>query len=67
MPRRLFVTILVLVMPLILPLPLKAQQKPFTQEQVVSLVRAGLGDDSGSKLIESRPSLCVIMVTEVAT
>jgi hypothetical protein len=30
-------------------------------------VRAGLGDDSGSKLIESRPSLCVIMVTEVAT
>jgi hypothetical protein len=29
-------------------------QKPFTQEQVVSMVRAGLGDDSGAKLIEQR-------------
>ncbi|MFZ0964645.1 MAG: hypothetical protein WAO35_27620, partial [Terriglobia bacterium] len=28
--------------------------KPFTQEQVVSMVRAGLGDDSGAKLIEQR-------------
>jgi hypothetical protein len=28
--------------------------KPFTQEQVLSMVRAGLGDDSGSKLIEQR-------------
>jgi len=28
--------------------------KPFTQEQVVSMVRAGLGNDSGAKLIEQR-------------
>ncbi|MFZ0964033.1 MAG: hypothetical protein WAO35_24470, partial [Terriglobia bacterium] len=28
--------------------------KPFTQKQVVSMVRAGLGDDSGAKLIEQR-------------
>jgi hypothetical protein len=28
--------------------------KPFTQEQVVSMVRDGLGDDSGAKLIEQR-------------
>jgi hypothetical protein len=28
--------------------------KPFTQEQVVSMVRDGFGDDSGAKLIEQR-------------
>ena len=28
--------------------------KPFTQDQVQGLVRAGLGDDSGAKLIEQR-------------
>jgi hypothetical protein len=34
----------------------EAQQypRPFTQEQIASMVRAGLGDDSGSKLIEQR-------------
>jgi hypothetical protein len=35
-------------------LPAWAQQKPFTQEQVLSMVRAGLGDDSSAKLIEQR-------------
>jgi tetratricopeptide (TPR) repeat protein len=35
-------------------LPPRAQQKPFTQEQVVSMVRAGLGDESGARLIEQR-------------
>ena len=35
-------------------LPLRAQQKPFTQEQVVSMVRDGFGDESGTKLIEQR-------------
>ena len=44
-----------------------SQAKPFTREQVSKMVQAGLGDDSGAKLTESRPSLCVIMVTEVAT
>ena len=29
-----------------------AQQKPFTQEQISNMVRAGLGDESGAKLIE---------------
>jgi len=52
--RRPVVTILMLVIVLIVPLPIRAQQKPFTQEQVVSMVRAGLGDDSGAKLIEQR-------------
>ena len=51
---RPFVTILILVMPMIQALPVSAQQKPFTQEQVVTMVRAGLGDDSGAKLIEQR-------------
>jgi tetratricopeptide (TPR) repeat protein len=31
-----------------------AQQKPFTQDQVQGLVRSGLGDESGAKLIEQR-------------
>ena len=54
MRRRLFVTILILVIPMILTLPMRAQQQPFTQEQVQGLVRAALGDDSGAKLIEQR-------------
>jgi hypothetical protein len=37
---------------LILALPARAQQKPFTQDQVQGMVRAGLADDSGAKLIE---------------
>jgi hypothetical protein len=52
--RRPYVTVLFLVIPTILTLPLRAQQKPFAQEQVVSMVRAGLGDDSGAMLIEQR-------------
>jgi hypothetical protein len=39
---------------MILTLPLRAQQKPFTQEQVSNMVRDGFGDDSGAKLIEQR-------------
>ena len=35
-------------------LPPRAQQKPFTQEQVVSMVRDGFGDESGAELIEQR-------------
>ena len=62
--RRPFVTILILVIAMILTLPVWAQQKPvapgsslakpFTQEQVSNMVRAGLGDESGAKLIEQR-------------
>jgi len=43
-----------LVMELILTLPVRAQQKPFSQEQVSNMVRAGQGDESGAKLIEQR-------------
>ncbi len=47
-------TLLILATGLAFALPAWAQQKPFTQEQLVSMVRAGLGDDSGAKLIEQR-------------
>jgi hypothetical protein len=33
-----------LVLPLILTLPVRAEQKPFTQEQVSNMVRDGFGD-----------------------
>ena len=52
--RRPCLTFLTLALPLVLPLSIRAQQKPFTQEQVSNMVRAGLGDDSGAKLIEQR-------------
>ena len=57
-------TFLILATGLVFVLPAWAQQKavapgfspahPFTQEQVSSMVRAGLGDESGAKLIEQR-------------
>ena len=47
-------TFFILMMGLVFTVPAWAQQKPFTQEQVSNMVRAGLGDDSGSKLIEQR-------------
>jgi Flp pilus assembly protein TadD len=54
MRHRLGLTVFILVIALILPLPLQAQQKPFTQEQISNMVRDGFGDDSGAKLIEQR-------------
>ena len=47
-------TFLILAMGLFFALSAWAQQKPFTQEQVVSMVRDGFGDESGAKLIEQR-------------
>ncbi len=54
MRRRPVVTILMLIAAVILTLPMRAQQKPFTRDQVHGLVRDGLGDESGAKLIEHR-------------
>ena len=54
MRRRPAVTILMFIVAVILTLPLRAQQTPFTEVQVSNMVRAGLGDDSGAKLIEQR-------------
>jgi len=54
MRRRPVVTILMLIIAVILTLPMWAQQKPFTQEQVSNMVRDGFGDESGAKLIEQR-------------
>jgi hypothetical protein len=47
-------TLLILAMGLVFALPAWAQQKPFTRDQVQGLVRDGLGDESGAKLIEQR-------------
>ena len=52
--RRPVATILVLNTAVILTLPVRAQQKPFTEEQVSNMVRDGFGDESGAKLIEQR-------------
>jgi len=53
MRRRPVKTILMLIIALFLPLPIRAQQQPLTREQISNMVRAGLGDDSGAKLIRS--------------
>jgi tetratricopeptide (TPR) repeat protein len=47
-------TFLMLAMGLVFALSAWAQQKPYTQEQVSNMVRAGLGDESDAKLIEQR-------------
>jgi hypothetical protein len=47
-------TLLMLAMGLVIALSAAAQQKPLTPDQVQSLVRDGLGDDSGAKLIDQR-------------
>ena len=47
-------TLLMLAMGLVFALSAWAQQKPFTRDQVQGLVRDGLGDESGAKLIEQR-------------
>jgi len=51
---RTTLTLLMLAMGLVFALPAWAQQKPFTRDQVQGLVRDGLGDESGAKLIEQR-------------
>jgi len=47
-------TLLMLVMGFLIALPAWAQQKALTRDQVQGLVRDGLGDESGAKLIEQR-------------
>jgi hypothetical protein len=47
-------TLTFLILALAFALTAGAQQKPFTHEQVVSMVRDGFGDESGAKLIEQR-------------
>jgi hypothetical protein len=47
-------TLLLLAIGLVFALSAWGQQKPFTRDQVQGLVRDGLGDESGAKLIEQR-------------
>lgn len=45
---------LLVVTVMVLAAPARAQQKPFTQEQIQGLVRDGLGDDTGARLVAQR-------------
>ncbi len=54
MRHRPVVALSMLVIATILALPARAQQKPFTQDQVQGMVRDGLGDETGAKAIEQR-------------
>jgi hypothetical protein len=54
MRLRKTLTFLILATGLVFALPAGAQQKPLTQDQVQSLVRSGLGDETGAKAIEQR-------------
>lgn len=54
MRLRKTLTSFILATGLVFALSAWAQQKPLTQDQVQSLVRSGLGDKSGAKLIKQR-------------
>ena len=54
MRLRKTLTFLTLTIGIIFALSAWAQEQPYTQEQVSNMVRAGLGDDFGSKLIGER-------------
>jgi hypothetical protein len=47
-------TVILLAMGLVFSPSAWAQEKPFTEQQVLDMVRAGLGKDSGAKLIVQR-------------
>jgi hypothetical protein len=47
-------TIFILVLGLSFALPVWAQKKPLTREQVSNMAKGGMGDDSGAKLISQR-------------
>jgi len=51
---RITLTLVILALSLIFALSAWAQEKPFTMDQVVDMVRAGLGNDSGVGLIAQR-------------
>ena len=52
--RRPLLPVVALVMAIIVALPMRAQQKPFTQDQVQAMVRDGLADETGAKAIAQR-------------
>jgi tetratricopeptide (TPR) repeat protein len=54
MKFRRTLTFTLLAMCWLLPPAAWTQEKPFTQQQVLDMVRAGLGNDSGAKLIVQR-------------
>jgi tetratricopeptide (TPR) repeat protein len=54
MKLRNALTLIMLAIALVFALSAWAQEKPFTEQQVLDMVKAGLGNDSGAKLIVQR-------------
>src|SRR5271157_5712818 len=54
MKLRKALTLIMLAMGLVFALSAWAQEKPFTEQQVLDMVKAGLGNDSGARLIVQR-------------
>ena len=52
--RRPLLPLVALVIAIIVALPMRAQQKPLTQDQVQGMVRDGLGDETGAKALAQR-------------
>jgi len=51
--RAAFVILSVAILGLVVS-PMRAQQKPFTQEQVQGMVQSGLGDETGARAVQQR-------------
>ena len=54
MRGRPIVTVLILMIVGVFALPMTAQQKPFTRDQVQGMVQTGLADETGAKAIKQR-------------
>lgn len=54
MRGRPLIAVIIAILALSLAIPVAAQQKPFTQEQVQGLVRDGMGDEMGARAIAQR-------------
>lgn len=66
MSFRRTLTLLILAQGIVSALSAWAEQKPVTREQVTSMIRADLGDDSGVKLGKEPPCLRKAMLLSFA-
>ena len=54
MNLRKILTLIVLAMGLAIAPPFRAQDKPFTQQEILDMVKAGLGNDQGAQMVLKR-------------
>ena len=54
MNLRKILTLMVLAMGLAIAPPFRAQDKPFTQQEILDMVKAGLGNDQGAQMVLKR-------------